>query len=135
MEKAWDLETLAQWRGKHVVTSDQKAVGTLEDIVSDRATGEPLWVGLATGLFGAKLILAPAASVEAEGDHLRVAHSHDHLEGEPPVELGEGWSYGEDAVRLYQYFGMRVDPAADISVLHRHDDLPGLERVRDPHGA
>lgn len=127
----WDLSTLALWRGRHVVANDGEKLGSLEDVVYDYRTGAPLWIATGGGLIHPRMLLAPVSSVTADGDHLRVGFSKGHLADEPAIEVGEGWSYGEDARLLYDYFGMDFERSQvdDIRVLHRHTELPGQERV------
>lgn len=129
--RGWDLSTLAQWRGRTVISQDGEKLGALDEVVYDYRTGAPLWVGAGGGLFHPRMLLAPVSAVTASGENLRVAFTKDHLADEPPVELGEGWSYGEDARLLYEYFGMDFQRSDDddIRVLHRHSELPGQERV------
>jgi hypothetical protein len=129
--QGWDLATLASWRGRDVVAEDGAKLGSLEALVYDYKTGEPLWLGIGGGLFHPHLLLAPAASSTAEGDTLRVALPKDRIVDEPPIEVGEGWNHDEGARMLYEYFGLDWPHAEsdDVRVLHRHTELPGRERV------
>jgi hypothetical protein len=129
MEHTWSLSNLASWRGKNVVAADGARVGHLESIVYDYKTVEPVWLGVGTGPLGAHIVLAPAKAAAADGDRIFLELTRDTLMNEPPVEIGEGWSYGEDALLLYDYFGVTYNEEHDIRVLHRHTELPGQERV------
>lgn len=131
MAEGWDLPTLALWRGRDVVAEDGTRLGSLEAIVYDYRTGAPVWVGIGGGPLNPHMLLAPAASAVSRDRVLEIGFSEEHLREEPPVEIGEGWSYGEDARNLHEYFGMDYEHLAedDIRVLHRHSELPGQERV------
>jgi hypothetical protein len=125
------LTTLAKWRGRDVLSEDGEKLGSLEAVVYDYKTGAPLWIGFGSGIFHPRMLLAPVQAMTADGSALRIASSKDQVINEPPIELGEGWSYGEDAKLLYEYFGLDfgLSESDDIRVLHRHSELPGGERV------
>jgi hypothetical protein len=129
--QGWDLATLAKWRGRDVVDEDGETLGSLDELVYDYKTMEPLWIVIGGGLLHPRMLLAPVAATTADGGALRVAFPRSHIENEPPIGIGEGWSYGEDARVLYEYFGVDFgrSESDDIRVLHRHGELPGRERV------
>lgn len=134
MQKTWQLKELASWRGRRVDAEDGERIGILDEVVYDYRTQEPLWLVVGSGLLGAHLLLIPAAEAVDAGPVLRTGFRKQFIQDEPVVELGEGWSYGDDAEQLYRYFGMTASPQDDIRVLHRHDFLPGLERVHGGDG-
>src|SRR5687768_18547983 len=103
MEHQWTLQNLATWRGKSVMTADGAPFGHLDSIVYDYKTVSPVWLGVGTGPLGAHVLLAPARTAAASGDHLTLECSKQQLLSEPAIEIGEGWSYGEDALQLYEY--------------------------------
>jgi len=129
MEHQWSLNNLATWRGKDVVTADGAKLGHLESIVYDYKTQIPVWLGVGTGPLGAHLILVPAVAAAADGDRIHLDLTKERVMQQPPIEIGEGWSYGEDALDLYRYFDLPFNEGDDVRVLHRHTELPGLERV------
>src|SRR5690349_5801635 len=113
MAEKWDLETLAQWRGRDVLTQDGEKVGAVEAVIYDFRTTTPVWVVIGGGILHPHMILAPAYNTLSDGDHLKSAYSKEMLEDEPPIEVGEGWSYGEDARLLYDYFGIPFNEGDD----------------------
>ena len=129
MTHQWDLRNLATWRGKEVVAADGSHIGELESIVYDYKTIEPVWLGLATGPLGAHVVLVPANAAAADVTRLHLDYPKEKIFEQPKVEIGEGWSYGEDAVHLYEYFEIPFNVDDDVRVLHRHSELPGQERV------
>ena len=127
----WNLATLAAWRGREVVTEDGSKLGHLDSVVYDYKTFEPVWILTSAGPFHPRELLSPVNAVAADpgANQLRVAFTKQHLEDEPPIEVGEGWSSGEAARLLYNYFGLELSADDDVRVLHRHTELPGQERV------
>jgi sporulation protein YlmC with PRC-barrel domain len=61
------LEAVQTWRGMKMVDAGGEKVGTIEDILLDRQTGEPAWAAVKPGLFGLKQTLVPIRDAEVTG--------------------------------------------------------------------
>ena len=92
------------WIGADVVGDDGKKLGTLDDIYMDRASGQPEWLVVATGLFGAKRTFVPLAGATADGDALRVPYSKSLMKDAPGISDDDVLSSEEEA-RLYAHYG------------------------------
>jgi len=123
------LQQLAALRGRDVMSSDGVKVGEVSEIVYDYATGEPVWIGIGSGLLGMRTLLIPIRGARFEKDHLRVAHTRKKIEKQPHVDIGEGFDSLGDERHLYEYFEVVFDERGDVRVLAVGDELPGLERV------
>jgi sporulation protein YlmC with PRC-barrel domain len=67
------LQDVQTWRGMKMVDADGNKIGTIEDILLDRQTGEPAWAAFKTGLFGLKHTLVPIGGADITGeDEVRV---------------------------------------------------------------
>jgi hypothetical protein len=129
MAEGWDLATLAKWRGREVLTQDDEKLGAVESIIYDSRTTTPRWIAVGGGIIHPHIIVVPAHSTLPDGDNLKADYTKEALQDEPPIEFGEGWSAGPAARILYDYFGIPFREEDDVRVLHRHDELPGQERV------
>lgn len=53
------LQDVQTWRGMKMIDADGDKIGTIEDILLDRQSGERAWASVKTGLFGLKHTLVP----------------------------------------------------------------------------
>jgi sporulation protein YlmC with PRC-barrel domain len=113
------LEDVQTWRGKKMVDADGDKIGTIEDILLDRQTGEPAWAAVKTGLFGLKHTLVPIGDAEGVGeDEVRVHLDREKVKGAPRINPG-GELSAEEERRLWEHYG-RSD----------YDDWQGEDRTR-----
>jgi len=113
------LEDVQTWRGKKMVDADGHKIGTIEDIMLDRQTGEPAWAAVKTGLFGLKHTLVPIGEAEAVGDdEVRVPLEKAKVKDAPRIDPG-GELSAEEERRLWEHYG-RSD----------YDDWQGEDRTR-----
>jgi hypothetical protein len=113
------LEDVQTWRGKKMVDADGDKIGTIEDILLDRQTGEPAWAAVKTGLFGLKHTLVPIGDAEPVGeDEVRVHLDKETVKSAPRVDPG-GELSAEEERRLWEHYG-RSD----------YDDWQGEDRTR-----
>jgi hypothetical protein len=113
------LEDVQTWRGKKMVDAGGDKIGTIEDILLDRQTGEPAWAAVKTGLFGMKHTLVPIGDAEPVGeDEVRVNLDKETVKSAPRVDPG-GELSAEEERRLWEHYG-RSD----------YDDWQGEDRTR-----
>ena len=79
-------EANQDWRGRELVDSDGKKVGTVEELYYDADTTRPEWAAVRTGLLGTKLSFVPIAQVAPHGDQLRVPLENDRINGAPSID-------------------------------------------------
>jgi sporulation protein YlmC with PRC-barrel domain len=118
-EQMKTLEDVQTWRGKKMVDADGDKVGTIEDILLDRQTGEPAWAAVKTGLFGLKHTLVPIRDAEvASDDEIRVPLQKEQVKGAPRIDP-DGELSPEDERKLWEHYG-RSD----------YDEWQGEDRTR-----
>ena len=99
------LEDVQTWRGKQMVDADGDKVGTIEDILLDRQTGEPAWAAVKTGLFGLKHTLVPIREAEVtEDDEIRVPFQKEQIKDAPNIDPDGELSPDEER-RLWEHYG------------------------------
>ncbi len=92
-----------QFIGLTAVGSDGGKVGKIGQVYLDDATGEPVWVTIATGMFGTRESFAPLQGARAEGDSLMLAVTKDLIKDAPSVEDDQHITSSEQDA-LYQHY-------------------------------
>jgi len=113
------LEDVQTWRGMKMVDADGDKIGTVEDILLDRQTGEPAWAAVKTGLFGRKHTLVPIRDAEVRGENeVRVPLDKEKVKDAPRIEPDGELSPDEER-KLWEHYG-RSD----------YDEWHGEDRTR-----
>src|SRR4051794_23628609 len=113
------LQDAKTYRGATVYDSAGDKIGTVDDIYLDRASGEPEWASVKTGLFGMKSSFIPISNATGTGDgELRVDVTKDQVKDAPKIDA-DGELSTEEEQQLYRHYG-------------RSDyDWSGEDRTRD----
>jgi uncharacterized protein (TIGR02271 family) len=98
----FDVNTLS---GTTVVDSSGSKIGKVGQVYLDDQTGDPRWVTVKTGLFGAKESFVPLAASRLDGDQLVIDASKDQVSGAPQVDEDGHISEQEEA-EIYRYYGL-----------------------------
>ncbi|HEV2059821.1 MAG TPA: PRC-barrel domain-containing protein, partial [Solirubrobacteraceae bacterium] len=69
MQTAHDLQN---WPGETLYDGDGSKIGEITEIYVDRATGEPAWLAVKTGLFGSNVSFVPLREAARAEDGIRV---------------------------------------------------------------
>jgi|SRR5215217_478501 len=93
------------WRGREIIDSDGKKVGTIEELYYDTDTTRPEWAAIRTGLLGTKLSFVPISQVRPHGDELRVPFDKAQIKDAPSIDPDGELSQPEEE-RLYSHYGM-----------------------------
>ena len=113
------LEDVQTWRGRKMVDADGDKIGTIENILLDRQTGEPAWAAVKTGLFGRKHTLVPIRDAEVVGENeVRVPLDKEKVKNAPRIEP-DGELAPDDERTLWEHYG-----------LSGYDDWQGEDRSR-----
>jgi uncharacterized protein (TIGR02271 family) len=121
------LQDAQAYRGATVLGSDGEKIGTVDEIYLDRASGEPEWAAVKTGLFGMKSSFVPIRDASPAGDgELRVGVTKDQVGDAPRIDA-DGELSVEEERQLYSHYG-RAD--YEWSGQDRTGDL-GLPEDRD----
>jgi len=99
-----DQSTTAQLAGVTVRDRTGDKLGKVSQIYLDDTTGQPAWVTVRTGLFGARESFVPLAAAVAQGDELVVDTDKDTVSSAPQVDA-DGDLSDEQEAELYRYYG------------------------------
>lgn len=97
-----DIEGLLN-RGGKVIGSDGEKIGSIGQLYADDDTGEPTWVAVDTGLFGASQSFVPVEGARIQGDDLVVPYTKDFVTDGPRVESDRHLE-PEEEDRLYAHY-------------------------------
>ena len=131
MTTTQDLQSM---QGQTALDVNGDKLGKIGQIYVDDQTSQPLWVTIATGMFGTKESFAPLYGANATTDGLQLAVSKDMVGGAPGVDADGHIGEGENDA-LYDYYagylGNGSQQAGDT-----RQDLPGQPGVqgRDTSG-
>jgi uncharacterized protein (TIGR02271 family) len=123
----FDVNTLT---GSSVVDSSGGKIGKVGQVYLDDQTGQPQWVTVKTGLFGAKESFVPLAAARVEGDRLVVDATKDQVSGAPQVDEDGHISEQEEA-EIYRYYGLSGTGAAGNGTYETTDRTAGYETATD----
>jgi len=89
----------------HDVNGDK--IGAVKHVFLDEATGQPEWLCVKTGLFGARESFVPMQDAELVTDHVAVPYDKDRVKDAPNIDVDAGGHLsGEEERDLYRYYGM-----------------------------
>jgi len=95
---------LQGWIGHTAVDQQGDKIGKVEEIYVDDVSGQPEWLAIKTGLFGAKLTFAPIAGATTAGDDLQLPYTKDLVKDAPNVDA-DGHLEPEEQAALYRHYG------------------------------
>jgi uncharacterized protein (TIGR02271 family) len=98
------LQDAQTYRGATVVDSAGEKIGTVDDIYLDRASGEPEWAAVKTGLFGMKSSFVPISGATGSGGELRVDVTKAQVKDAPKIDA-DGELSTEEEQQLYRHYG------------------------------
>jgi uncharacterized protein (TIGR02271 family) len=99
------LQTDVQaWIGRTAVDPEGHKVGKIDDIYLDRATGQPEWMTVKTGLFGSRTSFVPLRSASLSGDDVSIGFTKAQVKDAPNVDHDDALS-DEEERRLYGHYG------------------------------
>ncbi len=88
-----------------VVDSSGNEIGKVGQVFLDNETGQPSWVTVKTGFFGAKESFVPLDNANIAGNTVTVPYDKDKIKGAPNFEIDEPLSE-QDEQDLYTYYGV-----------------------------
>ena len=102
MATTHDVET---YRGQTLHGADGEKIGTIDEVYLDRATGEPEWLAVTTGLFGSNVSFVPLRQATRGDEGILVPYDKALVKDAPNVEP-DGELSREEEQRLYQHYGV-----------------------------
>lgn len=93
-----------------VYDAERNKIGDVKHVFLDDATGQPEWVSVKTGMFGAHESFVPLVNASWVGDHLEVPYAKDLVKDAPNVDIdGGGHLSAQEEHRLYDYYSIDWD--------------------------
>jgi len=92
------------WSGRTVLDVDGEKLGKIEAVYLDKATDEPAWALVHTGLFGRQLTFVPLARAAPVGENVGTQVTAERVKAAPKVDPGEELSPEREA-DLYRHYG------------------------------
>ncbi|MEV6654022.1 DUF2382 domain-containing protein [Streptomyces sp. NPDC051219] len=87
-------------------------IGDARHVFLDDVTGQPEWVSVETGLFGASESFVPTREATVVEDHLEVPYTKDTVKDAPNADVDAGGQLSEEEEhRLYEHYGIAWDEA------------------------
>jgi uncharacterized protein (TIGR02271 family) len=99
-----NIDDLLQRKG-NVLSEDREKIGAVGQVYADDASGQPTWVTVKTGLFGASESFVPLQGARLEGDDVVVPYTKDHVKDAPRVET-DGHLEPAEEDRLFGHYGL-----------------------------
>lgn len=107
----FDIDTVMGLRGATVRDRVGEKIGTLGDVFLDRETDRPAWVGVKTGLFGAKQSYVSLAAANVSGDEVHLPFDKELVKNAPHVEPDVSLDAAEEEA-LYRHYGQEYGSSA-----------------------
>jgi len=101
-----NMNDMRSWVGRTATDSSGDKIGKIEDIYLDDQTGQPEWLAVKTGMFGANLSFIPLQGAAMQGDDVLVPFSKAQVKDAPNAAADGALSQEEEA-RLYAHYGMQ----------------------------
>jgi uncharacterized protein (TIGR02271 family) len=106
-------ETVLDWRGQTMVSSEGDKIGKIGEIYLDQETDQAEWALVQTGMFGSKSSFVPIADATRQDGDVRVPFTKSEVADAPKLDADGALSQDEEA-QLYRHFGMDYsEPRSD----------------------
>jgi uncharacterized protein (TIGR02271 family) len=109
-----DRQQLDRLPGMHVIGSDGKDIGSIDEVYVDNDTGEPSFALVDTGLLGFKSSFVPLDRAEIVGDDVKVAATKNKVKDAPSMDP-DGYLSPDDEDELYHYYGLQSPSERQVS--------------------
>ncbi len=101
-----------QFIGCTAVDSEGGKLGKIGQVYLDDQTGQPVWVTVATGMFGTRQSFAPIYGSRLDGDQVVLAVSKDLVKDAPSIEDDGQIDADEQSALYHHYSGHLGDSSA-----------------------
>jgi hypothetical protein len=131
-----------RWQGRALVDRNGEAVGSIEVVYFDKATGQPEWARLETSTARPAPTLVPLVGASEEGETVRVPFAKTLVEQAPSVPASRELSEDQEE-QLYRHYGVSYSrakspsglPASEAPVPSSELAGRGQVRITDPRVA
>jgi hypothetical protein len=111
------------WQGRVLVDRNGEALGSIEVVYFDKATGQPEWARLETSAARPVATVVPLVGASEEGDTVRVPVAKTLVEQAPSVPAGRELSEDQEE-QLYRHYGVPYSRAESPSGLPAGAPMP-----------
>src|SRR5438552_3754290 len=98
-------QDVQQFIGRTAVDREGSKIGKVGQVYLDEQTGMPLWVTVATGMFGTRQSFAPLYGAQVSGDEVTLAVSREQIKDAPNIEDDGRIDASEQDVLYRHYAG------------------------------
>ncbi len=92
------------WIGRDAVDPRGDKVGKIDDVYLDRASGEPEWLTIKTGLFGSRTSFVPLRGATLSGEDVSISYTKSQIKDPPNIDA-DGELSDDEERRLYNHYG------------------------------
>ena len=96
-------QDVQQFIGRTALDSEGSKVGKIGKVYMDETTGMPLWVTVATGMFGTRQSFAPLYGAQVSGGEVTLAVSKEQIKDAPNVD-DDGRIDASEQDALYRHY-------------------------------
>ncbi len=96
-------QDVQQFIGRTAVDREGSKVGKIGEVYLDEQTGLPLWITVATGMFGTWQSFAPLSGSRFDGDQVTLAVSKDLIKDAPSID-DDGQIDASEQETLYRHY-------------------------------
>jgi hypothetical protein len=102
----------AHWVDRRVIDRHGDVLGVVVDVYEDATTGQPAWLALATGYFGARVAIVPLAAASWSGPDVLLAVDRSTISCAPPARTSVTVDAADAAALTEHYARARHQPTS-----------------------
>lgn len=104
---------IREWRGKDVIDTDDKKVGTLEAIYVDTVSDQPVFATVRTGMpTRHRLVFVPLEGTRVGPGYIKVAWQKKQVTDGPSIDT-DGELFAENEPDLFSHYELAYQPGSD----------------------
>jgi uncharacterized protein (TIGR02271 family) len=100
--------TVAEWRGRELVSNNGDTLGTIDEVYVDAQTERPEWLSVKTGMLGSKVSFVPITEAQEADESIRVPYDKAQVKDAPSIDPDGELSH-EDESDLYRHYGLEYN--------------------------
>jgi uncharacterized protein (TIGR02271 family) len=125
--------TVAEWRGRELVSNDGDTIGTIDEVYVDATTEQPEWLSVKTGMLGSKVSFVPIAQAQEADEAIRVPYEKAQIKDAPAIEPDGELSHEEES-GPYRHYGLEYSDQQSGSGLAEDEGTNGRTEGHDTSG-
>jgi len=105
MTKTTKTGNYQDWIGADVYDSTGDKIGSIDQLYLDDKSGQPEWLTVSTGWFGASTQFVPISGSSVHDDGLKVPYTTDHIKDAPSVDADQHLDADQE-LKLYGHYDL-----------------------------